>query len=524
MIADVIGSYLKSLEEREFDFPFMALLRAQGFSDIHFLHGSYEFGKDFIAKKKEGGSENQFCFQTKAGDLTLSDWGSCRSQIDLLRTNSLAHPSFDRTLPRKAIFVTTGRLVGGAALAAQDYKDHLVSKNETSLEVWDRETLIENISSNLESVVSGTIEGELLAMLGDIDQRKCTERIIEKVSRSWIGLMEASPRSAVIASIIANRLKHQGRIDLACYTALCLIRGAWASSHGETKPDSTSLFLADTGRSLFRFYASELLRRLRTIGVKPADIIWAHLEPAVYITYPVRALKIVEIVGLLGLLNIEEMRPDKTIEDFLRDFFHNNPGAKHPISDRWAVSLFPPVLLMAASGQEEEAREWLKGVVAWVGDHYENDGLGLANVYSSPDEEVVYLFGAAFEHVEIKRNPMSYLAAVVLDLSALLKFKDIYELARNDFLAVDASPSIFESDDSKGQYVLEGKGGTLETNMQYEERWSPQDGWKVAPHHLRTPASYYLNRIGRHWDHLAVSAVLRDRHFLPSCQIFVSTE
>lgn len=50
MLANVVESYLDSLEEREFDAPFMALLRALGFWDIHLLHGPFEFGKDFIAK------------------------------------------------------------------------------------------------------------------------------------------------------------------------------------------------------------------------------------------------------------------------------------------------------------------------------------------------------------------------------------------------------------------------------------------------------------------------------------------
>src|SRR5580704_13872571 len=32
---------------------------------------------------------------------------------------------------------------------------------------------------------------------------------------------------------------------------------------------------------------------------------------------------------------------------------------------------------------------------------------------------------------------------------------------------------------------------------------------------------YYLQRIGRWWDMLAVSSVLRDRHFLETCQHFL---
>ena len=64
MLADAIGNYLDSLTEREFDAPFMALLRLQGFTDVHLLHGAFEFGKDFIAKRIEDGNQLQYTFQT----------------------------------------------------------------------------------------------------------------------------------------------------------------------------------------------------------------------------------------------------------------------------------------------------------------------------------------------------------------------------------------------------------------------------------------------------------------------------
>jgi hypothetical protein len=111
MLDDAIGNYLDTLEEREFDAPFMALLRIKKFHDVHFLHGPFEFGKDFIAKKEERGTQEQYLFQTKAGNISLSDWNNTRGQIDMLRTDALSHPSFDPRLPRRAVFVTTGRLV-----------------------------------------------------------------------------------------------------------------------------------------------------------------------------------------------------------------------------------------------------------------------------------------------------------------------------------------------------------------------------------------------------------------------------
>ncbi len=61
-----------------------------------------------------------------------------RGQIDMLRTDSLAHPNFDKNLPRQAVFVVTGRLVGGAPLAAQQYAEHLKTLGEIQFTTWDR--------------------------------------------------------------------------------------------------------------------------------------------------------------------------------------------------------------------------------------------------------------------------------------------------------------------------------------------------------------------------------------------------
>jgi hypothetical protein len=146
LLTDAIGSYLDSLTEREFDAPFMALLRLRGFTDIHFLHGPFEFGKDFIAKRVEEGQECQYTFQTKAGNINLSDWSGCRVQIDMLRTNSAAHPNFDKGLSRRARLVTTGRLVGGAPISGQEYREHLKTLGEADFEVWDRDSLVDQLA------------------------------------------------------------------------------------------------------------------------------------------------------------------------------------------------------------------------------------------------------------------------------------------------------------------------------------------------------------------------------------------
>jgi len=523
MIGDVTGSYLDSLEEREFDAPFMALLRALGFSDIHLLHGPFEFGKDFIAKGNHEEVHTQFAFQTKAGNLGLSEWNGCRGQIDLLRTNSLAHPAFDRGLPRRVVFVTTGRLVGGAALAAQDYSEHLRVLGEASFSTWDRETLVDMISASPEVGLAGGAAAALLTLLGKADQGLTQESELEEFSRRWFTPPNIPLfKGALEAAVIANRLRREGRLDLASYVGLCLVRAAWASAHGSEPPSSVGLLVANTGRSLFRHYGSNLFNRCSDNALDPLKVIKAHELPSAYVTYPARCLRLVEIVGLLGILDLEERgQGNQKLANFLVQFFRTNPGASHPISDRWAVSLIPPVLFLVETGHRAEIPAILENVIRWVGNHYDSGNLGLAGSYSTPEEEIEYLLGSPFEHTAIHRRSESYVATVVLDLAAMLRIQAVYELARNDFLAVGAMPPVVEVGDTPSQYALHADGLSFEPNMQYEHAWAPRDGWKVAPHHDRAPSACYLEQVGRAWDHLAVSAVLRDRHFLPACQSFI---
>jgi hypothetical protein len=519
MIADVIGNYLDNIEEREFDAPFMALLRAMGFHDIHFLHGAFEFGKDFIAKRTEAGTTSQYAFQTKAGNLNLSAWHECRGQLDLLRTNSLAHPAFDLNMPRQAVFVTTGRLVGGAPLAAQEYSAHLDQLREIGFSTWDRETLIEKMSNTPEAGLAGTSSGALLSLIGKIDEDAVQDFELEQFSRRWFAENSDGglARGGLEAAIIANRLRRQNRLDLASYVGLCLVRATWIRGHGTEPPREDLIRASDTGRKLFRQYANDLFARCDENLLDPGKFIQDHGEPSAFVTYPVRCMRVIEVLGLLGLLERErEIARSDEIAAFLVNFCEANPGSGHPVSDHWAVSLIAPVLLLWKTGHQDAVRALLTNVTKWIGDRYESDRPGLADARATQDKEIEYLLGSMFDPADLRRRLDSYTATIVLDLAAVLEISDIYELARNDFLAVRAMPSVLEVVDTAGQYLIDAGDLRFEPNMPYKDKWEPQDGWKVAPHHLRGPASLYLERVGRLWDQLAVVSVLRDRHFVAS--------
>lgn len=520
MLADLVGSYLDSFEgrEREFDSPFMALLRAHGYYDIRFTHGGVEFGKDFIAKCDEAGVRYQYVFQTKAGDLNLPQWRDARLQIDELRRNALSHPAFDTKLPRRAVFVTTGRLNSPARVEAQQYANYIEQERETPFTLWERETLVEMMSVSPESGVAGDVQGALLKLLGEIEIGEARELNIEQFSRRWLasaGQMRHLWRAALEAGIIANLLRRHNRLDLACITALCLMRAAWASTHGTEPADGIGGEVAELGRDMFRYYAREVWSDCDDEILLPARVFYPQNPLVAFITYPVKCSKLIEILGLFGLL---ELTNDGSLVDaiaaYLVRFFDAQPGAMHPISDRYAVSLAPPLLLLAVTGRGNKASFILKEITRWVADRYDKEGLGLASPYADPAEEVTRLLGTPMAHITINRRVESYLAAMVLDLAAVLEEKEIYELAVNEFRAVGALPSITNTGDDVDQYMIGGDGVTRELNAPYQLQWNSTNEWQVAPHHSRQNEPRYLERIGFAWDQLALSSVLRDRHFI----------
>jgi hypothetical protein len=518
LLSDVIGSYLDSLTEREFDAPFMALLRLQGFTDVHLLHGPFEFGKDFIAKRLEEGHQYQYTFQTKAGDIRLADWGGCRAQIDMLRTNSAAHPNFDKSMARRARFVVTGRLIGGAAIAAQEYREHLRGLGETEFETWDRDSIVDQLAIDPTCLSGSPLE--LVHILG-ARHEQLTFTNLERYSRGWIrsAWSRLNLRDTLEAAVMASHCRQQNRIDLACYISLMLLRSTLATVHGQEPVPETAVVAIGTAKAQFRHYALQLWTECRGHYLDGDEMLQSDHVPVGFATYPVRCLTVIEILGMLGLLEMEldeDSEFARELAAYLAKFVAVNVGAAHPLSDRWCVSLVPATLLFARFGMSETTRSFLKSCTKWVADYYDRGGFGLAGPQTSPQEEVLYLLGSPFEYLPLRRRPESYVASTILDLASVLEEAEIYDAARNEFLAVDIVLPVVETNDDQGQYCLHTGEHRFESNMPYQEYWQPTGGWTHAPHHGREAEGRYPQRIGGNWSQLALSCVLRDRYFVKS--------
>jgi hypothetical protein len=116
MLSNVLGAYLDGSTERELDLPFLLLLPALGFHDVHLTHGNVEFGTDFIAKKLVNGHEIQYAFQSKAIDIDLREWrNNVRGQLESAQAGVI-HPNFNNDLERQVVLVTSGELNYAASI------------------------------------------------------------------------------------------------------------------------------------------------------------------------------------------------------------------------------------------------------------------------------------------------------------------------------------------------------------------------------------------------------------------------
>ena len=541
MLRDVVAGFLDTVTEREFDAPLITLLAAQGLTDVHFLHGAFEFGKDFIAKgpKPADGDTgtgdpaswtvHQFAIQSKAGNLGLPEWRAVRPQLDEARLDGLAHPAFDCDLPRAAVLVTTGRLTGAAAVQAQSYRMSERGYGRPDFEVWDRERLLEWLADSPEAGLAGTSDGPVLALAGAIDGGTVTLAALERRGRAWLpavpgSLAEATDpaaevtarlrRAAVEAAVLGNRLRCRGRTDLAAMTALLLLRAAWChalSVPGETRLPRPGTVLAAI--RMFAGYALELLDQAEPIAKDPRallDAVSATSFP--HAAYPAACARLAEILGLLGLLaagpaadaglaGLPAARISRTVADLLE----HQPGCHHPVSDGFAVSLIAPVLLTAGH-DAGTARRHLSRAAVWTADRYDPRyaGAGLAGTSVSPEEEVAWLLGSSFANAP-QRRPWSYVAAVIADLAAVIpEGGELYGDVVNEFLAADASPVLLQADEQRAQWRPDGPGGTLTAGIAYAEPL-PHDG-AAAPHFTaqRPPVPA--------WDALALTSVARNRH------------
>jgi hypothetical protein len=500
-----VGAFLDSVSERAFDEPLMALLRAEGYTEVRLVHGQFEAGKDVIAQR----DGEQWVFQSKAGDLNHTQFRPVRDQLYDLRMSDLSAPGFDKDLPRRAVLVQTGRMTGQAPIHAQEYQQQCIDRRENPIDFWNKDTLLGKLSGNPDAVLRGSMDGQLFGLLGAIDDHSADMDVVETFSRRWTSWEpgRVAGLGIIEAALLCERLKGTERLDLACHVALRAVRGAWAA--GAADPDESTSVAADSAGRLFETYARALWqecdeRLLRKYGLA------GYSRFSSWVSYQIRCLRIAELISLLAVrVRADEPELASDIAGWLVKFAAAQSGIARPIGDRYAVSVVPVAALLLPESRTA-VEDLLRKMTVWVCDRYERGELGLAGVDAPAFEEITRVLGGPFEHVGIQPRKQSQIASVLLDVAYALDLHEVYADVRNDTVAVQLYPSVLLLADGPDQLSRIGRDNRWDFNPDYAETI---DGTGPAAPHLDGGGPQLIVPTGRWWDLLAISAALRDRHF-----------
>ena len=509
MLRNVVERWIDAASERSFDQPLMQLLRAHGFFDIHFTHGAYEFGKDFIAKRVEGGVTKQYAFQSKAGDIGGSEWDGMRGQLEDLVDSWLVHPNFDSTIPLEQRLVTTGRLVGKAQLSAKQFLESIEVRGRGRFQVWDRGVLTDMImGSDPAFPVVAIPEGinQLLARaeVGNLGMSELCDRLTGCVPQpANVGQL----RQALLGlSFLAADLWQRGQrfhavrvTQHGCRLALCSVQMFPDATVAEELREATSWSIRLGAE------ASESL-----LGLTPSDLGRAvSSSPGVWAAYPAACLATGEALALGALVDFDRGNAEvaRATVERLATFVQSHPGCSHPMGDRHSPALQAMLVALAVGGQRQAFLSSLRASTKWIADRIER-GLGLAESGASEVEEVRRVFGAPFEVVDLPIRRESLLATVLLDVAYVFAPQD-YEVILNELLAVGAIASgVHAADTPAGLFSGSGDAQAL-LNLQYPHI---ADGHFLAHHQIQEEPRRF-EQIAGFGMLLMVSCLCGDRCF-----------
>ncbi|GAB3584714.1 hypothetical protein GCM10027406_31590 [Leifsonia lichenia] len=500
MLRGVVENFLDSLTEREFDAPLLALLSAQGFTDIHFIHGAFEFGKDVIAKRRDSvtGGQKQYAIQSKAGDIGQSSWREIRPQLEEAEYNTRAHPNYDASLPRVAVLLTTGRLKGAAAVDAQEYKASAKSRGVAEFEIWDRKTLADWMSDDPSTGLLGSpTSTALMTLVAAIESGEMDEPRLERFTRTWIeGDGTVSTRAAIESAVVVNSLRRGKRLDLAAFVALHLVRASVA--HTSETPNRSGIYYA--ALRLFAGIAAEVLDEIEPLLPDPSAFARATFRPMAIVAYQVVCCRTAELIALLAISTEDELLAERAAN--AAHLLAKHPGAARPVSDQFAVSLLPVAMVLGAKNPAA-AITYVRSIAIWLLDRYDPDkaGLGLASIGEPELVAVERLLGGAFDVTETTRRPSSYLVSVVMDLCILLGARDLYDVMLDNLTALRITPEMEAANENKAHWRRGGDGVHPHPVVTYQAWGSP-----LPPHHQWTVDATAC-------DAMLLTASCRSRHY-----------
>jgi len=461
----------------------------------------------------------------------LAAWREVKLQVIDAMTTGLAHPNFDRDLPRRVVLITTGDLVGGAKTSLQDFNCNFVqSINQKPVVFWGRQNLIDKFERHgLASTHRATASGfanyaRFFAVYATAMQGTVSDRDIEEYSRRWIETELDRDTKLLVAAleseIIAQQCIEQGFYYEAIITYLARLRSLCTLAYAEDETD-VSFGVGLYGEAstqlhdLCMTYLTEIEHQWHAQGDLLNMIVSSpHSDRRAappLATYLVQCARIIDVAGLAYFTaSLDEQRED--IAAFLEEFISNEPGCFHPLSNRGAVSVVLASLVLLSQSRRGTVRKLIHQTTLWVCDRQEQ-GMGLAPIDADEESETMTLFGYAFAAVDVIAYHGSLLAAAICDLAAFFGDRKFYGDIVNEFKACEVFPAYWQPPDTVGVCSIESADITQYPHVPFEDKYTDFREYRHAPHLTDEPESFRVaERFGTS-SLIALMVLLRDRYF-----------
>jgi len=496
-----------------------------GFYDIHFTHGTVEFGKDFIAKRIEDGTEYQYAIQSKRGDINQGLWrNEIRGQLEEAISSDLSHPQFNTALTRKVILVTTGRLSGNARLTAQEFKTKLERDNQIQdLTFWEREQLIQfSEEYGLTGIYQNTARGlrglaQFYLTYSKAIDGSLSDREIEEFSRLWLDesldYKKRILRAFIEAEIIGSKLIEGRHLYEALIVYLSLGRIIMRVMYENNDPFVVKIF-EELRQGTILPLCKLFFNQFKADWEEVEKVLTRLCFPESYfpvVNYLVWCARIVEVTSLYFFLTEDQAGRDEAAS-FLVEFIEKEEGCGHIPSDRYAISTVWTTLALIKAGRIDKAIDFVKRNVVWLCDRVDS-GFGLARYDAEEYEETAFILGYPFDFIDVEKNQSSYLATTLADLAAYIGNQEFYGDVVNDIAASEIAYNYWQLPDTQAILTISTEEIIFYPNNPHQLAINNFEDFEYAEHIKHEPSSFSITQKTGVGGLVLLSILLRDRYF-----------
>jgi hypothetical protein len=217
-------------------------------------------------------------------------------------------------------------------------------------------------------------------------------------------------------------------------------------------------------------------------------------------------------MAAIAYFTTDEASIREDIAQFLDSFIEAEPGAAHPLSDRFAVSIVLAALALFDAGHQATVRELLRKATIWLCDRTER-GLGLAPLAANELEEIVCFLAPGLSQDRLKGSGTSFLGTALADLAAFCGDAELYSDIVNELKACDIHPEYFQPDDSIGAVRVEARDVRRYPSVDFNDELGDARSYAYANHLADERDGFKFVEAFGSLAIVPLISLLRDRYF-----------